>query len=622
MGMQQMLLGAGGPSDKLAWALNFGEVPTTDTYEGGMRSSVISSKGSSCGFNADRIVYSSYRDYYTGKSYVSGYSSWQIAPVTCIDWNGDKIWDIELTIDADYSNNTSSSSNSYCRCSSVDILSDNSVIAILHTDNLRLSSDRHRIFAVKISATGAVTSQKEVGYLREQTYFGMHMGETPFCKLVNGKLLLATGISKYSGSNHDKSGLNFAVLDTDLTMGGDRWKFRDDSTSSYKFIATKLNLTPGSEWFTSHVRTDGFTSSSHGVCDDTHIMGKVNSNGTIEMKRWFQRRAAQFYGMPVAAAASSDGTKLYMLNNRAPSLAYPTANKYKMCLQSYTLNSNTDIKGYNNNASYSNDTLNWSREFYDQTKTNVASTHTDSKLFGSMGSAGLRTGDNGLLAMVVHSSYIYVCATTDFIKTANTSNDLSYEKPVDIAVIMKLNESDGSVVWVRSLSSQWESVSSSTITGSTLISDFRVHDNGIVMMGVVKQNAHDTWKQSGNTNHDKYQRSMGFIARLPLDGSQTKSRTDSTPEYNASATEQTNWWWSDDRVVIDSSGTSTPGDIYYKCMGEGGYDIVEQSDDGNDLGIHVDTTSDEETWDDDQLSAYSSISRTISTKPFIFTELK
>lgn len=611
-----MLLGAGGKIDKKAWALNFGEVPTTDTHDSeSLQSHKAGSFGGSVASNSDRIVYSHYQDVTNGQGFGGSPSNYYIAPVTCIDWNGEKIWNIDITIDADYSNGTSSSSNSYCRCSSVEILSDNSVIAIFHTDNLRLSSDRHRIFACKISATGAITSQKEVGYLREQTHFSAHKGETPFCKLVNGKLLLATGISKYSGSNHDKSGLNFAVLDTDLTSGGDRWKFRDDTTQSYKFIASDINITPGSEWFTCHVRVDG-VNSSWGSRDQTHIMGKVNSNGTIEMKRWFQARFrgdGSDWGEVIGSASKSDGTKLYTAMKRGSS---NSSNRYKLCIQRRSLASNTSITGQNNNESYANDTLDWTRELYNQTDSG-SHTSQSSSLYSTSASA-LRGNDNGQIKMVAHGSYLYLCVRSQQIRpnSNNTSAQSSYGTPM----IIKLNESDGSVVWVRSLSGAWSEVSYSYVRGETKIGMFQVTDNGILIGGSVEQYTYDTWKYTGGTQNERYRRNIGFISRLPLDGSQTKSRTDSSPVYHASATEKTHWWWSDDRVAIDSSGTSTPSDIYYMAVGDGGYDITTQSDDGNDLGIHVDSDSD--NWANDQLSSYSDLEKTDSTKTFIFTEFK
>ncbi len=615
MTIQQMLLGAGGKVDKKAWALNFGEVPTTDTYGGsGLHSNKAGSFGGSVASNSDRIVYSHYQDVHYGKVSSNTPYNFYVAPITCIDWNGEKIWNIYITIDDNMPTSTSSS-NSYCRCSSVEILSDNSVIAIIHTDNLRLSSDRHRIFAVKISATGAISSQKEVGYLREQTHWSSHKGETPFCKLVSGKLLLATGISKYSGSNHDKSGLNFAVLDTDLTMGGDRWKFRDDATHSYKILATDINITPGSAWFTCHVRVDGFNS-SWGSRDQTHIMGKVNTNGTIEMKRWFQARFrgdGSNWGEIIGSAAKSDGTKLYTAMKRGTA---DTTNRYKLCIQRRSLNSNTSITGASNNESYANDSLDWTRELYNQTESG-SHTYSSSSLYGTSASA-LRGNDNGQIKMVAHDSYLYLCVSSDKIRPY--SNSTNAESSYGTPMIIKLNESDGSVVWVRSLSSAWSQISWSYVRGETDIGMFQVSDNGILIGGRVEQYTYDTWKYTGGTQNERYRRSIGFIARLPLDGSQTKSRTDSTPEYHASATEKTHWWWSDDRTAIDSSGTSTPNDIYYHCVGEGGYGITTQS--SGDLGIHVDTTSDEETWDDEQLSSYSDLEKIDSTKTFIFTEFK
>ena len=334
------------------------------------------------------------------------------------------------------------------------------------------------------------------------------------------------------------------------------------------------------------------------------------------MKRWFQARFrgdGSDWGEVIASAAKSDGSKLYTAMRRGSS---NSSNRYKLCIQRRSLASNTSITGNNNNESYANDTLDWTRELYNQTDSG-SHTSSSSSLYGTSSSA-LRGNDNGQIKMVAHDSYLYLCVRGQYIRPySNTdSNEPSYGTPM----IIKLNESDGSVVWQRSLSSAWSQINWSYVRGETNIGMFQVTDNGILIGGSVEQYTYDTWKYTGGTQNERYRRNIGFIARLPLDGSQTKSRTDSSPEYHASATEKTHWWWSDNRTAINSSGTSTPSDIYYHAVGEGGYGITTQSDDGQDLGIHVDSSSDD--WDDDQLSSYSDLEKIDSTKTFIFTEFK
>ena len=588
MGMQQMLLGAGGKADIPVWVMETGDtVPSGNEH-------VSASQYGQVASNNSVVAWCHNYDYYSGKvtteynqsSSNSLSSKWRVGTVTCADHNGNIKWNKELTYDDDLPNRTNSADNEpfvYPIDISIDSNSNVYVVGQIYSNNSSIGqiNQAFPMFVAKFNSSGSMVAKKLVGSCgvwKNWTYSSANMDirqwGAQICCLDNGKILV---VSQTKGPGSGAQGykqwpLDYMVLDNDLTPGGDRVKYGVIvDTSNWLYNYSEYGMYPyglqanGNVFSHMYDVTGNNSYMNSWNRKNNAVVGSINSSGQITFKRSYKGgdgSGNKPYISGVAATSNLSHTWLlrdyHGWDNAGPANMRHSMGVFKKSLSSHGVTGNSG--NYNNDSTTLQKLLFWS------TGGNSTSNSSSSKLVNASTpyhkTKMLVDETNGHLYIMIH-------AQRSQQGTQGTS-----------PAIAKLNASNGSLVWTRSIDASNAHRDGTIGSRSGMYFDLSQSDDFIFVYGMLYENTDDEGWTNGYTNTAwKWYRQRIVICKFPKDGAGAASY--STMGVNSSD-EYDNWVYHHDALPLTIHPSQNPWeDSFQPQVGNGSSYVWNTTTDGN-----------------------------------------
>ena len=556
MSQQQLLLGVGGKADLPVWVMETG-----DTTPSGEEHETSSSRGQ-IAVNDSVIAWCHNYDYLSGKvptEYdASGSNSlsskWKVGTVTCADHNGNIKWNKELTYADDLPNRTNAADNDahvYPIDISIDSSSNVYVVGQLYhgSSSIGQINQAYPMFIAKFNSSGSMVAKKLIGssgVWSSWTYSGanneIRQWGAQICCLANGKILV---ISQTKGAGSGAQGykqftLDYMVLDNDLTPGGDRVKYGvivDTSNwlSSYsEFGMYPYGLKANGNVFSHMYDVTGNSYMNSWNKKNNAVVGSVNSSGQITFTRSYKGGEGSGNNPYISGvAATSNLSHTWLLRDyHGWDNAGPANLRHSMGVFKKTISSSWGVTGDGGN--YNADSTALQKILFWDTGGNSTSNSYSSKLVNA-------STPYHKTKMIIDETngHLYI-----MIRAGRSQQGTNGSSPA----IAKLNASNGSLIWTRSIDSSNAHRDGTIGSRDGAYWDMDQSDDAIFVYGQLYENTDDEGWTNGYTNTAwKWYRQRTVICKFPKDGAGAASYT--TMGVNSSD-EYDNWVYHHDALPL------------------------------------------------------------------------
>lgn len=561
MSQQQLLLGVGGKADLPVWVMETGDTTPAGTDHVG------SHRIGSIAANNSDVAWCHNYDYYSGKVTTeynaSGSNSlsskWRVGTVTCADHNGNIKWNKELTYEDDLPNRTDAADN-HAKVYPLDISMDSSsnvyVLAQLYQDaNHGNINQAFAMVIVKFNSSGSVVTKKLIGTSGVYESFNYsnanneirEWGGNLAC-LANGKILV---ISQTKGPGYGAAGykqwpLDYMVLDSDLTPGGDRTKYGPvvDQSNYYMISNSQYAITPyglqaNGNTFTHMYDLQGNSTINGWTKQNCAVAGSVNSSGQITFKRSYKGGNNPYCS---GIAATSNLSHVWLLRDYhgwSPAGGANLRHSLGVIKKSISSDGLTGSSG-----TYNNDSTSVGKVLFWNTGGNSTSNSSSSKLVED--------------SKPYHKTKMLVDDTNGHLYILILANRDVFDKSVTNPGLVKLNASNGSLIWTRAIHPSRYHRDGTMEYRNGVYWSLAQSDEAIFVYGQLDENTDDEgWYNSSSNTGYKWYRQRTVICKFPKDGagavSYSTMGTSSSDEYE-------NWCFHSDALTLAIHPTQFPWD--------------------------------------------------------------
>lgn len=539
--MQQMLLGAGGAADIPVWVMETGDtVPSGNQH-------VSSSDVGQIAVNNNVIAWCHNYDHLSGKTTTeynaSGSNSlsskWRVGTVVCADHNGKIKWNKELTYADDLPNRTNSADNQpfvYPLDISIDSSSNVYVLGQIYNNNSSIGEidGAFPMFIAKFNSSGSMVAKKLIGTSgvdKNWTYGGINSDIREYggqiCCLANGKILVVSQ-TKGASNGQKQWPLDYMVLDSDLTPGGDRVKYGVIIDTSWwlhsysEFGLYPYGLRANGNSFSHMYNLTGNSYTQSWNRKNNAIVGSVNSSGQITFKRSYKGgsgSASDPYMSGIAVTSNLSHT-WFLRDYHGYGDAGDANMRHSLGVFKKTLTSH-GVTG--NSGSYNGD-----------------STAVQKILFWSTG--GNSTSNSSMSKLVppgkpYHKTKMLLDETNGHVYIMINAQRDRFDTNVGNPGIAKLNASNGSLIWTRAIQPSRYHRDGTYVYRTGSYFDLDQSDDFIFVYGQMSENTDDEgWHNGGSNTAYKWTRQRTVICKFPKDGagavSYTTMGTSSSDEYD------------------------------------------------------------------------------------------